>query len=61
MSIIPENALDEELDKEPKYDYHNKDTDSNRNSHSLKPIHIVYDDMEEIYTVIFMYNIHYLV
>lgn len=40
MSVILEDALDEELDEElgySKYDYRNKETSNSRNGHSKKP------------------------
>lgn len=48
MSVILEDALDEELDEEPgysKYDYRNKDTDNSRNGHSKKAMHNSYEDI----------------
>ena len=41
MSVLPEGALDEELDEEfghSRYDYHNKEADNSRNGHSRKTI-----------------------
>ena len=49
MSVILEDALDEELDEElgySKYDYRNKDTDNSRNGHSKKTMHTSYGDMD---------------
>ena len=49
MSVILEDALDEELDEElgySKYNYRNKDTDNSRNGHSKKTMHTSYGDMD---------------
>ena len=49
MSVLLEDALDEELDEElgySRYDYHNKGTDNSRNGHSQKTMHTSYGDME---------------
>lgn len=50
MSIIPEGAMDQEMDEElgySKYDYRNKETDNSRNGHSQKTMHTGSGDMEE--------------
>ena len=49
MSVILEDALDEELDEElgySKYNYRSKDTDNSRNGHSKKAMHTSYGDMD---------------
>ena len=49
MSVLLEDALDEELDEElgySRYDYRNKGTDNSRNGHSQKTMHTSYGDME---------------
>ena len=49
MSVLLEEALDEELNEElgySKYDYRNKDTDNSRNGHSKKTMHTSYGDMD---------------
>ncbi|WP_181995776.1 IS256 family transposase [Clostridium sp. AM58-1XD] len=49
MSVILENALDEEMNEElgySRYDYRNKETDNRRNGHSQKTMHTSYGDME---------------
>jgi len=49
MVVIPEGALDEELDEElgySRYDYRNKETNNSRNGHSQKTMHTSYWDME---------------
>ena len=49
MSVLPEGALDEELEEElgySKYDYRNKETDNSRNGHSRKTMHTSYGDMD---------------
>jgi len=49
MSILLEEALDEELNEElgySRYDYRNKETDNSRNGHSKQTMHTSYGDME---------------
>ena len=49
MSVLLEEALDEELNEElgySKYDYRNKETDNSRNGHSRKTMRTSYGDMD---------------
>ncbi len=49
MSVLLEDALNEELDEElgySKYDYRNKNTNNSRNGHSQKTMHTHYGDMD---------------
>ncbi len=49
MSVILEDTLDAEMNKElgySKYDYKNKETDNSRNGYSRKTMHTSYGDMD---------------